>query len=117
VPTAVPTVPKVTVRSSSLKVSRGKAVGVSIGCTGASCSGTVLVRTAAKVKLGVRARRVVTLTRSARYSVKAGRRATIKLALSADGRALLRRSKSVSVRIVLKPVGGRELTRRVTLRR
>ena len=76
-----------------------------------------MVRTAAKVKLGKRAKRVLTLTRSARYSVKAGGRATVRLTLSADARALLKRSKTVSVRIVVKPAGGREITRRVTLRR
>ena len=81
-------------------------MGVSLGCTVTSCSGTVLVRTASKVKLGKRAKKVLTLTRTARYSVKAGGRATIRLTLSADARALLRRSKTVSVRIVIKPAGG-----------
>ena len=122
VPTATPTpdapAASVAVRSSTLKVASGKRVNVSLGCVSASsCSGTVVVRTAAKVKLGKRAKRVLTLTRSARYTVKAGVRATVKLTLSADARALLKRSKKVSVRIVVTPRGGSQITRRVTLRR
>ena len=121
VPTATPTpdalAASVAVRSSTLKVASGKRVSVSLGCAGASsCSGTVVVRTAAKVKLGKRAKRVLTLTRSARYTVKAGVRATVKLTLSADARALLKRSKKVSVRIVVTPRGASQITRRVTLR-
>ena len=123
VPTATPTpdapAASVAVRSRTLKVASGKRVHVSLGVRRArrSCSGTVVVRTAAKVKLGKRAKRVLTLTRSARYTVKAGVRATVRLTLSADARALLKRSKKVSVRIVVTPRGGSQITRRVTLRR
>jgi hypothetical protein len=121
VPTPAPPAPaaaRVAIRSSSLKVARGRRVNVSLGCAGASsCTGSVVVRTAAKVKLGKRAKRVLTLTRSARYTVEAGGRVTVRLTLSRDARALLKRVKRVSVRVVITPRGASQITRRVTLRR
>ncbi len=106
----------VAVRSSKLKLA-SRRVAVSLRCSGtATCKGTARLRTAAKVKLGKRAKRVVALTGSVRYSVPAGRTATVKLTLSADGRALLkRRSSSVSVRSCVRRAAA-AVTRRLTLR-
>ena len=54
-------------RSSRLKLS-GKRVSVALACTGGTrCTGTLSLKTAAKVKLGKRAKRVVTLVQSVKY--------------------------------------------------
>jgi hypothetical protein len=98
------------VASKRLRVS-GKRVAVAISCAGATaCTGKLALRTAGKVKLGKK-RRVVTMTRSSRYAVAAGRRVTVRLTLSADGHALLRRVRRVSVRATGAPSSRLTLTR------
>jgi hypothetical protein len=118
-PTVVPrtvAAPKVTVRSTKLKVKSGK-VSTSLSCTGTvRCKGTVTLKTASKVKLGSKKRTVV-LTRSATYSIAAGKRATVKLVLSKNGKSVLRKHKRLSVRLHVKPSSGKTVTKKLRLTR
>ena len=115
-PTPTPAAATVAVRSSKLKLAAKNRVAVSLRCTGAAdCKGTIRLRTAAKVKLGKRAKRVLTLTGGTRYSVAAGKTVTVRLSLSRDGRALMRSSRRQSVRLELRPTGGKLQTSRLTL--
>lgn len=114
-PTPVPAkAGKPSIASKRLRVS-GKRVAVTITCATA-CEGTLVLRSAGKVKLG-KARRVVTLTRSARYAVATGRRATVRLTLSADGRAVVRRTRRIAVRLEVRPRSGTTSSSRLTLSR
>ena len=106
--------PKAAVRSTKLTVKQRK-VAVSVGCTGSACAGQVKVVTSSRYKLGA-TRRQVTLTRSAGYSVAAGGRTSVSLALTADGRALLKRVKSVRVKVTVTTATGTAVTRTLTLR-
>jgi hypothetical protein len=98
-----------TVRSSALRAS-GRKVAVALACAGAPCKGTLSVRTASKV-----GGRIVTVTRPASYSLAAGRRATVKLTLSAQGRKLLR-ARNLKVRLTVAPAGGTASSKRLVLR-
>jgi hypothetical protein len=111
-PKAVPAI-----RSRSLTYRRGRiAVSVSCGKGGPRCTGTLRVRTAKKVRVG-RKRATVTVVQ-ARYSVAAGRSATVRARPTSRGRALLRRTRTVRVRVSADPKGaGATRTRTVTLRR
>jgi hypothetical protein len=111
-PKAVPAV-----RSRSLRYRKGRiAVSVSCRAGGPRCTGTLRVRTAKKVRVGKR-RATVTIVQ-ARYSVAAGRSATVRARPTSRGRALLRRTRTVRVRVSADPTGaGATRTRTVTLRR
>lgn len=50
-----------------------------------------------------------------KYSVAAGKAATLKLSLSKDGRSLLAGRRSVRVRVEVEPTGSAAVTRTVTL--
>jgi len=127
---ATPTAPAVPPRSStpgeprtarvtsrSLKVRRGR-VTIAVSCArGATpCRGRVKVRTARKVALGRRRATVLVLV-SVAYDVRAGRTATLVAKPTADGRALLRRSRKVRTVATATSDGGLPLTRRLTLAR
>ena len=105
--------------ASTKLVAKGARLRLRISCPAGSldCAGTVRLRTRAKVKLGSRAARLLTLTRPLRYKVAKGRSRTITASLSADGRALLRRRGTHKVTLALKPATGRAVTRNLTLRR
>jgi hypothetical protein len=105
------------VRSTKLKVA-GRRVGVSLRCTGATaCRGTVRLRTAAKVRLGKRVKRIVTLAAATKYSARAGATATVRLTLSRDGRSLLAVHRSVRVSVEVKPSVATAVRRTLTLKR
>jgi Ca2+-binding RTX toxin-like protein len=111
-PRAVPAI-----RSRSLTYRKGRiAVSVSCRAGGPRCTGTLRVRTAKKVRVG-RKRATVTVVQ-ARYSVAAGKSATVRARPTSRGRALLRRTRKVRVRVSADPKGaGATRTRTVTLRR
>ncbi len=118
-PTAAPTPARATVavRSSKLKLV-SRRVAVSLRCRGTTtCKGTARLRTATKVRLRKRAKRVVALTGSVRYAVPAGRSATVRLTLARDGRSLMKRRRSISARLELRASTGAAVTRRLTLSR
>ena len=117
-PTAAPSppptaAPKVTVRSSKLKVSKNR-VSTSLSCAGTTaCKGAVTLRTKAKVK-----KNYVTLTKSAKYTIAAGKRVTVRLTLSSAGKKYLRGAKRrVSVVLDVKPVSGKAVSKTLTLTR
>ncbi len=111
-------VPAGAIRSGSLVARRG-AVRLRLACPrgGGTCRGTVLVRTAARARLarGRRAR-VVTLVRSTRYTLAAGRERLLTLPLTRDARRLLRRRASVGTIVTLRS-GSATATRRLSLTR
>ncbi len=112
---APPAVSKVSVRSTKLKVA-SRRVAVSLRCAGSSaCKGTVRLRTASKVKLGKRARRIFSLTRAVKYSLAAGRTVKVKLSLSKDGRSLMARRRSLGASLELRPSDGAMTKRRLKL--
>lgn len=105
--------------ASTKLVARGARLPLRISCPAGSldCAGTLQLRTRAKVRIGRRAARIVTLTRPLRYKVAKGASRTITVSLSANGRALLRRRSTYKVTLTLKPATGRAVTRSLTLRR
>jgi hypothetical protein len=107
--TKVP-VPKV--RSSRLSVKSGR-VSVSLSCTDA-CSGKLTLKTASKVKLGSK-KAVVTLG-SASYRIAAGKKATIKVKLSSNGKRLMRKVSKVRVKLTAAPKSGKAASRTLTLK-
>jgi hypothetical protein len=115
-PTVVPAKPGVAkVKSTKLKVS-GSRVSVSLSCTGgATCKGTLSLKTAAKLKLGKKAKRIITLSGSLKYSVAVGKSATVRLSLSKDARSLLKTRKKLSVRLAVKPATGSATSKALTL--
>lgn len=106
------------IRSSSLRVKANR-LGLSVACPAGptSCRGTAVVKTTKKVKLGSK-RKTVTVVK-ADYVVQAGKRKTVSLKLTSDGRSLVRRTRSVKVKVELRPRGSKTAaaTKTVTLRR
>ena len=101
-PTATPTPPAIKapagrVGSTRLTASRGGRIELRVTCPQGSstCRGTINVRSASKIKLGKRSK-IVTLTRPARYTIAPGKRRTVLLSLSKDGRAALKRKRSIA---------------------
>lgn len=93
-----------TVRSSVLKPRRQRLSLKLTNSRGADSRVRITLRTKSKVKLGSK-RKVVTIASARTVTLKAGRRTTVKLTLSKDARALLRRTKQVTVRATITPVG------------
>lgn len=95
----------------------GSVVTVPLSCVaGARCAGTVRVRSAAPVRMG-RTRKLVTVTRLVKFDLSGKQTRTIRLTLTKDGRAVLRRAKRLSVKVVVDPTSGSLVTRTATLRR
>ena len=97
---------KAAVRSTKLAVKQSK-IALSVGCEGSAttCTGTVSVKASAKVKVG-KTRKVVTLTKAVKYTVAGGSNKTVKLALTSQAKALLKKTKKLSVTITIKPASG-----------
>jgi len=105
------------VLSPALAARAGK-VRVRVSCPSRStCAGTLTLRTRAKVKLGTRKAKVISLARSAKYSIAAGKAKTVTLRLGLDGKRVVARSKSRKVTLTLKPAKGKAATKTLTLRR
>jgi uncharacterized delta-60 repeat protein len=95
----------------------GSAVVVPLSCAaGARCAGTVRVRSAAPLRIG-RTRKLVSMTRLVRFSLSGRQTRNVRLALSKDGRTVLRRSKRVNVKVVVDPQSGSLVIKRAMLRR
>ena len=93
----------------------GSTVSVPLTCAaGSRCKGTVRLRSVAPVRVG-RSVKVISVTRTAAFNITSGKK-TVKLALSKDGRAVLKRTKRLSVKVVVKPASGSLVTKRGTLR-
>ena len=93
--------------ASSLKVQSRKRVTVKLTCPKdvAPCAGKLTLKRG-KVTLG-----------SAKYAVAAGKSKSVRVNLTSKGRALMRKSKRVRVRVTVAPTGGAATTKTVTLRR
>jgi hypothetical protein len=108
-----------TVRSTKLRASKTrKSIPIALACPkGApTCTGTLTLKTVSKVKLGQRRRTVSVATAS--YTIAAGKRKTVSLKVSRDGRSLLKRVRSVKVRLTVAPRGGgKAAAKTLTLRR
>lgn len=117
---AVPVPPsalRLRVASPALKHRAGR-VGVAIACPpGAfSCMGRASVRSLANVRVGS-AGRVLTIAGPSTYTVAAGARRTVGLALTPIARRVLRARRSLRVRVGLDPADGADVTRILTLTR
>lgn len=82
-----------------------------------ACAGTFRVRSAAKVRLGTRRSKVITIVVDRRYGVAAGKTATFTLPLSRDATIALRARRTLQVVVSLKPATGKTVTKRLTLSR
>lgn len=95
----------------------GSVVTVPLSCVaGARCAGTVRVRSAARLRIG-KTRKVVTVTRLVRFTLSGKTTRTVRLSLTKDGRAALKRAKTLRVKVVVDPQSGSLVTRQATLRR
>lgn len=105
------------VRSSALRVRRNR-VTVVVACAKGRtpCAGRVRVRTRAKVALGRRRAAVLVLV-NVPYRVKAGATATLRVAPTKDGAALLRRTRRIPAVATSTSEGGLPAVRRLTLSR
>lgn len=105
------------VTSTSLRLRRGR-VALAVRCAKGrtACVGRVKVRTRAKVALGRRRAMVLVLV-NAPYRVKAGGTATLRVAPTKDGAALLRRSRRIAAVATSTSEGGTPAVRRLTLSR
>jgi uncharacterized delta-60 repeat protein len=96
---------------------RGSIVTVPLSCiAGARCAGTVRVRSAAALRIG-RTRKLVSVTRQAKFNLSGKQTRNVRLTLTKDGRSVLRRAKRLSVKVVVDPQSGNLVTKRATLRR
>ena len=95
----------------------GSVVTVALSCVaGARCAGTVRVRSAAPLRIG-RTRKLVSMTRLVRFSLSGRQTRNVRLTLTKDGRAVLKRTKRLSVKVVVDPQSGNLVIKRATLRR
>lgn len=113
-PTPIPTVKAgvAGVSSKALKVKSNR-VTAQLSCAGqTTCRGTVVLRSAVKVK-----KKFVTLTKSVKYTVGAGKKANVRLSLSSAGKKYVRGKKRISVVLDVKPATGKTVSRKLTLSR
>lgn len=101
------------VRSSKLKASKSrKSVPVALACPAgaATCKGKLSLKTTGKKPVTVA---------SASYSIAAGKKGTVALKVSSKGRSLLKRKRSVRVKLTVAPSakGVKAATKTLTLRR
>ena len=105
----------VTVRSSRLRAD-GKRVVVELAGGEALARGTLLLRTRGKVRVGRSAPARRTLARGS-YQLAAGTKLSVRLALTADARSLLRARTSLAATLAVNVTGGTTATKNVTVRR
>ena len=114
---AAPASARPSVVSTRLRVA-GSRARVVVACPAgpAACRGRIALRSRAPVRIGTRSR-ILTVARNASYDVAAGARKTVALELGAAARAVLRKRRTLRVRVTLTPVSGEAITRDLTLRR
>lgn len=112
-----PSALRLRVVSSALEQRAGR-VGVAIACPpGAfACTGRASVRSLAKVRIGS-ASRVLPIAAARAYTIPAGARRTVQLALTSAARRVLRTRRTLRVRVALAHAGGTDVTRILTLTR
>jgi hypothetical protein len=103
--------------STKLKLA-GSRAAVVVACpagTGA-CKGRIALRSRAPVRIGMRSR-ILTVAPNATYDVAAGARRTVALKLGRAARAVMRKRRTLRVRVTLTPASGAAITRDLTLQR
>lgn len=118
-PVERPAATGIAIRSTTLRVGARWTIALLLRPASTRVRTTIVIRTQRRVRLAGRSRatRVVTIARRAYTSVPGRATRTVRLALTRDGRSLLRRVRSVRVQVRVTPVGGRAVTKVVTLRR
>jgi hypothetical protein len=76
----------------------------------------VRVRSASALRVG-RTRKLVTLTRRVKFDLSGRQTRNVRLSLSKDGRAVLKRAKRLSAKVVVDPASGNLVIKPATLRR
>jgi uncharacterized delta-60 repeat protein len=105
---------KATIGAATLS---GSVIVVPLSCVaGARCAGTVRVRSASALRMG-RTRKLVTLTRRVKFDLSGRQTRNVRLSLSKDGRAVLKRAKKLSAKVVVDPEAGNLVIKPATLRR
>jgi hypothetical protein len=105
------------VASTKLKVAGSRAILV-VACPPGSggCRGRIALRSRAPVRIGARSR-LLTVARVASYDVAAGASKAVALKLGSAARAVMRKRRTLGVRVTLTPASGQAITRDLTLRR
>jgi hypothetical protein len=105
------------VASTKLKLA-GSRAAVIVACPPGSgaCRGRLALRSRAPVRIGTRSR-ILALAPAASYNVAAGGRKTVALKLGAAARAVMRKRRTLRVRVTLTPASGAPVTRDLTLQR
>jgi hypothetical protein len=99
-----PTDPRLTLRTTKLKVDRKGRVAVRLQCADAPCAGTVALVNSAKKAV----------TNRVTYTLAPGQAKTVSLRLTASARRALRK-RSLGVRLTTVPTAGAPLTDKRTL--
>ena len=111
-----PPAAQVAVRLRSHRLALGaRRVTLRLSATGGTARGTIALRSAHRVVVGKRKRRV-TLARGP-FSVAPGSNRAVRVGLTRTGRRVLRGRRSLLARVTVRPAGGGSLERRVRLRR
>lgn len=103
-------------RAATLRV-RGSRATLKLQAGAAGSAGEVRVRSASKVRLGKAKAKIRTLFKTESYYVGKAGTSTVRLALTAEGKKLLRPGRSLSATVRLEDVTGETVTERVTVRR
>jgi hypothetical protein len=105
------------VASTKLKLA-GSRTAVVVTCPAGSgaCKGRIALRSRAPVRIGARSR-ILTVAPNATYDVAAGARKTVALKLGRAARAVMRKRRTLRVRVTLTPASGAAITRDLTLQR
>jgi len=110
-PAPVAPVKAATVRSTKLKASKSrKSIPLALACPAgaATCKGKLSLKTTAKKPVTVA---------SATYTIAAGKKRTVSLKTTSKGRSLLKRKRSVRVKLTVTPSSAKAITKTLTLRR
>jgi hypothetical protein len=109
--------PQARIASTTLKLAGPRATVV-VACPPGSggCKGRIALRSRAPVRIGARSR-VLTVARVASYDVAAGASKAVALKLGGAARAVMRKRRTLGVRLTLTPASGAAITRDLTLRR
>lgn len=92
--------PHVTVTKLSAKA--GGKVTVAISCTTATCAGTVVETAKLRERVGKHEKNVIVTVASRRYSIAAGKKATVSLSLNKKGRDALEKAKKLKVSLTVR---------------
>ena len=118
-PPPVPLKSPLSVLSKSLRVSKGGTITLSLKPASVRVNTAITIKTQKPVKLkkSSKNKKVVTIAKRSFISTPGAASRSVKLTLTKDGKTLLKRLKTVLVRISVTPAGGKAVTRNVRLSR